>query len=284
MGENIDRIITEFQTSLETIETRGADNFRIANEGIKLSHGTLRALRGHIIKNGFSDTEEEIHFFKNIKVLPQSHLFYYEKVLSCEAYLHPMAPKKRKKYLESKMDEITHFFTVNTIFINYLRLRRTDMDDRYFTRGHLFHAIPMQANGTQYDPDFNTMHDLLLAKVKAKYRYMEYINREMVELRYGNFDVPSEPDSSLEFQGSKIDLVELVYALHAAKVFKGNPDIIVIQRAVERIFNVKLGNIYTRFQEIRERKGERSRFLPHLVDAFVQLLEAGDGLRPNPNF
>ncbi|MEM1337101.1 MAG: RteC domain-containing protein [Bacteroidota bacterium] len=280
MGKDIDSIIKEFQIDLETLETHGADNFLIANEAIILSHDTLKALRRYIVKNGFGDIKEEIHFFKNIKVLPQSHLFYYEKVLSCEAYLHPMSPKKQQKYLEAQMDEITHFFTVNSIFVNYLRLRRTDMDDRYFTRKHLSHAVPMPANGAQYDKEFNTMHDRLLAKVRAEYRYMEHINRQLVELRYGNLETAQEPDSGLEFQGNKIDLVELVYALHAAKVFKGDPDIIVIQRAVERVFNVRLGNIYTRFQEIQQRKGERSRFLPQLLKAFVQLLEDGDGLHP----
>lgn len=278
MGENIDQIITEFQVSLQTIEANGIDRLLKANESIKLSHGTLRKLRKTIVKNGFLDTSAEIHFFKNIKMLPQSHLFYYEKVLSCEAYMHPMKPKKRKKYLEAKMDEITHFFTVNSIFINYLRLRRTDMDDRYFTRRFLGSTVPVQPNGTQYDPDFNTTHDVLLAKVRAKYRYMEYINRELGELRSGNMDMSMEPDTLLEFDGNKIDLVELVYALKAAKVFKGDPDIILIQRAVERLFNVKLGYIYTRYREIQERKGERITFLPKLVHALAVLLEKNDGL------
>ncbi|MEM7485489.1 MAG: RteC domain-containing protein [Bacteroidota bacterium] len=219
-----------------------------------------------------------MHFFKRIKVVPQCYLFYYEKVLSCESFMPPISKKKQRKHLENEMDGITKFFSINSIFINYLRLRRTDLDDRYFVRKYLNDSALVPTNGTQYDPDFNTMRDVLLAKVRASYRYMEYINRSLSELRSDELSDNENQFPVLQFNGNKIDLVELIYALHAAKVFKGNPDISHIQKAVERVFGVELGSIYTRFQQIRNRSGEHIKFLPKLIDAFASLLDDKDGL------
>ena len=278
MEKIIQKILSDFQERLQFIESDSKDKLVEASKGIILCHETLIEMRRTLHKYGFEGPEPEVLFFKSIKVVPQCYLFYYESVLSCESFMPPISVRKQRKHLENEMDTITKFFRSHSTFINYLRLRRTDLDDRYFTRKHLNDGALVPINGTQYDPDFNTMRDVLLAKVRASYRYMEYINHRLSELRLADVAIKVDEPLPLKFSGNKIDLVELVYALHASKVFKGDPDISIIQKAVERLFDVELGYIYTRFQQIQDRSGERIKFLPRLVDAFANLLDKRDGL------
>lgn len=278
MLEERKRIIAGFHKGLQEIETRSGSRMEKANNAIILCHRSLLQLRAEVIENGFATKESEIHFFKNIKVIPQSCLYYYEKVLSFESLMPPISIKRQRKFLEGQMDAISAFFMSNTIYINYLRLKRTDLDDRYYTRKHLKNNALLPTHSTQYDPEFNTMRDVLLAQVRANYRYMEYLNRIMAELHLSPAALKEEASFALDYVGNKIDLVELIYALHAAKVFKGEPDISAIQRAVERLFDVRLGIIYTRFQQIQGRSGERLKFLPRLVSALAGLLEKKEGL------
>ena len=278
MEKIIQKILSDFQERLQLIESASKDNLAEASKGIVLCHETLIEMRRTVHKYRFEGPDAEVLFFKSIKVVPQCYLFYYESVLSCESFMPPISVKSQRKHLENETDKITDFFRANSIFINYLRLRRTDLDDRYFTRKYLNDGALVPTNGTQYDPDFNTMRDVLLAKVRASYRYMEYINRRLSELRLADIAIKVDDPLPLTFTGNKIDLVELIYALHAAKVFKGAPDISIIQKAIERLFDVELGYIYTRFQQIQDRSGEQIKFLPRLVGAFANLLEKRDGL------
>lgn len=278
MNETTNSILLNFQKKLQNIESISKDKLAEATKSIILCHRTLQDLKMAIMKTGFIDIDSEIYFFKSIKVVPQSFLYYYERVLFFETFMPPISIKQQRKFLETEITRITQFLGANSTFITYSRLRKTDLDDRYFTRPFLSDGSLVPTNGSQYDPEFNTMRDVLLAKVRANYRYMEYVNRALSGLSSSPVSIIKNPSAPLKFEGNKIDLVELIYALHAAKVFKGDPDIILIQRSVEQLFNVKLGYIYTRYQEIHSRKGERITFLPKLLTAFAELLDKYDGL------
>lgn len=277
------QIISDFQEKLQSIESKKKDVLLQSDSVVKLCHRTLSKLRRRILENGFKDAASEIQFFKQIKFLPMSQLLYYDMVHSCETYMPKMGFKVQKDYLVNKMEEINTFFNTNAIFVNYLRLQRTDMDNLYFTRNNLEDGLPVSVSGLNYDPEFNSMYDVLLARVEATYKFMEYINRALRELESGPEDLAfkGKQDKPLEYDGKSIDWAEVVYALHEGKVFKGDPQIIVIQRAVERAFNVKIGNIHHRKQEINSRIGERLTFLPFLLNVLLTRLTKRDGLNPN---
>ena len=279
MEKIIDQIITQFQEKLQHITTTNRDELLKVNQGIKLCQATLSKLKKIITNHSFDDMVSEILFFKQIKILPMSYLLYYDQVHYCETRMPKIGYKIQKKYLEQKMEEINTFFSVNSIFVNYVRLQCSNLDECYFTRTFMDNATSTEANGIYHDPEFNTMHDILLAKVKANYMYMEYINKKLRELQSSTGDLPmiKKLEKPLEYLGNSIDWVEVIYALHEGKVFKGQPKITVIQRAVEHAFNVKIGNIHHRKQEIKNRKGERLTFLPFLLNVLITSLNKRDG-------
>lgn len=71
--------------------------------------------------------------------------------------------------------------------------------------------------------------------------------------------------SNLHWTGSKTELVELIYALyHSGCINRGAADIKLLALNFEYTFNVKLGNYYHTFIEIRARKSNRTKFLDSL--------------------
>ena len=70
----------------------------------------------------------------------------------------------------------------------------------------------------------------------------------------------------------KIDLIELIFVIKMS-VNNGNVSIKALQECFEYIFQIKLGNIYDRFGEINERKGDKARYLESLIRYLHQILD-----------
>ncbi len=88
--------------------------------------------------------------------------------------------------------------------------------------------------------------------------------------------------SSINWTGSKVSLVELLYALQSAgSCNNGNIDLKQLAKHFECIFNIDLGNYYRVFQEMRIRKINRTTFLDHLKTRLVQRMDEAD---ENPKF
>jgi hypothetical protein len=83
-----------------------------------------------------------------------------------------------------------------------------------------------------------------------------------------------------QWTGSKVALIELLYALHTEGVFNhGNADLKEVANIFEAAFNVDLGQYHRTFLEIRARKSERAKFLSSLKEKLlVRMEEADEGL------
>jgi hypothetical protein len=281
MENHINKIITEFQNKLQDIESQNNDILLRANKGIKLCQATLSKLKRIITTQNFEDMAAEIHFFKQIKHLPMSYLLYYKKVCSCETYVPKIGYKAKRKYLEQRMEMVNTFFSVNAVFVNYVRLQCSNMDACYFTRNFMDNDSSIETSDIYYDPEFNTMYDKLLAKVKANYMYMEYLNRKIGELYTTDIEPPTRKTlkKPLVFDRKIKDAAEMILGCYAMKVFKGAPSLPVITAAFENAFNIKISNIYKCKQEIKARKGEMIVFLEEMIYHLRRLLEDEDKLK-----
>ena len=279
MENLINGIITEFQEKQQHITATNPDELLKASKGIKLCQATLSKLKKIIIPYSFEDMASEIHFFKQVKHLPMSYLLYYKKVCSCETHIPKIGYKAKRKYLEQKMKMINTFFSVNTTFVNYIRLQCSNLDTCYFTRNFIDNDSSIETNDIYYVPEFNTMRDILLAKVKANYMYMEYLNRKIGKLHDTEIDFPIKGKfkKRLVFVGKKVHLVKLILALKAAKVFKGNPSLSIIKEIFEETFSTKIHNIYKTRGEIKATEHPAD-FLEDLVYWFNKSLEDEDDM------
>ncbi len=80
-----------------------------------------------------------------------------------------------------------------------------------------------------------------------------------------------------KWTGSKVALVELIYALHAEGVFNnGSSDLKDVAEFFEHTLNVDLGQFHRTFLEIRMRKSDRTKFLNSLRDSVLKRMDEAD--------
>jgi hypothetical protein len=81
----------------------------------------------------------------------------------------------------------------------------------------------------------------------------------------------------LKWTGSKVALVELIYALHAESVLNnGNADLKETVSHFENMLDVELGQFNRTFLEIRGRKSDRTKFLSTLTTTLVNRMDDAD--------
>jgi hypothetical protein len=91
-------------------------------------------LKSFVINYSFSDVNEEIHFFKNIKPSFLSEYIFNNKVLQILIRKPIGNNDVLLNYYETNMQEISCFFSANQEFYQYNRLKSTYNDAVYFVR------------------------------------------------------------------------------------------------------------------------------------------------------
>ena len=261
-------LISSNQLSQEILKIEETSSTRILaySRIIKYCLEILETYRLKIKTYTFKSTLEEIQFFKEQKQIPLNQLIFYTNLRSIE--LETIIPGKyERKLLLKKIKKINKFFQKNREFQKYVELEHTFMDEFYFTRGFL-NKIEAYDTPIFWNPEFSTSHDMLLAELKA--------NQKLLLFLYKQTDLLENPQETLlrkhdiNWSSSKVDLIELIYALHfSGAINNGSGDIISIVSLFEEIFNTELKNFYKKFSEIKGRKGRRTKFL----DLITRLLE-----------
>jgi hypothetical protein len=117
---------------------------------------------------------------------------------------------------------------------------------------------------------------MLLSQFKAYGELVTHLRQKQKQLTYPRTKIFSQ-QHGLKWAGNKIDLIELIYALHASGSIKGATGIKQVAEACEELFDVDLGNYYRKFIELRNRKlVERTHFLDTLKSSLIQRMEEAD--------
>jgi hypothetical protein len=243
-------------------------------QAISRSRKHLNFIRSEIKSKGFKSVEQEIHFFKHIKPLPLSHLIYFLKVQKLGYRSPVLLQEEKRKYLFRKMDSINRFHKKHAAFIQYLKQEQTHLDSVYFTRIHGNNSSGKYAFIS--DPEFSTSHDYLLAKYHPYLLFGRYLTYQLELLEHeGSHGQPLR--ERLRWTGQKVDLIELIYALHCSGVFDhGNSSVKKIADAFQELFQCPLGDYYRSYSELRYRKKSRIKFLDRLSVQLQKKMDADD--------
>ena len=142
----------------------------------------------------------------------------------------------------------------------------TYLDEKYFVRHQFDFKMTIDPNLYNYNRDFMTSHDHLVAEIMAHDRLEKFLLQSIYRLD-GYFFQKFSEKSPLTWTGSKSGLVELLYALHVMHCFNnGTSDFSESVKFVEKTLNISLGNFYKTLHEIRNRKTGRVKFLQILAE------------------
>ena len=241
---------------------------------ISKSQNHLNFLKSQIKIIGFKSPEQEIHFFKHIKSIPLSHLLYFLKVQKLLQNSPLLLKQAKRKYIIRKMASLNRFHRKHTPFIEYIKQERTHLDSLYFTRATV-HLSPNK-HGFISDPEFSTSHDYLLAKYHASLLFGRYLTHQLDILEHGATRFKAIGDH-LRWTSQKVDLIELIYALHSSGVFDyGNASVKKIANHFQEQFQCDLGDYYRTYSELRYRKKSRTKFLDQLSEKLQQKMDSDD--------
>lgn len=273
--EQYSHIITELEADLKRIAMTSESMLNTSKSAIKRCRIALVELRWVVINQGFPDVPSEIHFFKEIKPVAYSRLLFYQAVFEIESFRSKYDSERIKRYMKVKLDEIQIFMEENASSVQYYNCGFTYLDSLYFVRDR--DEIPVELKGSQYlmDEQFNTWQDHTFSVLQTNDLLVEYLTREIA--RIDNQEQPHhlQQRSNYSWTGSKIDSVELIYALFFSRVINnGKITIKELAGLFCRVFNMDIEkDIYRYYTEIQRRKIDQTKFIDHLKSVLQQQID-----------
>ncbi|MGN6568142.1 MAG: RteC domain-containing protein, partial [Flavipsychrobacter sp.] len=236
----------------------------------------------------FSNTADEIYFFKELKPKFYSKLVYYVKVFEIESQKPLGATRPLKKYLNKHLAAIRRHSQDHQMFYKYCRSGATYMDEVYFIRASHDIMIGFDLSYLDSTEHFCCNHDLTLATLIANEQLSDYLNHELTKLTSSQLKINANPfqEMELNWAETKASFVELMYGLQSLGAFynsktKTKADMSQVARFFETTLNIDLGNYYRTFQEIRIRKKGRTVFIDKLREQLIQRMDEAD---ENPRY
>jgi hypothetical protein len=270
-------LMLELDMQLRNIHSETVNPIEYAEAAIKVLIPALEKLKAYFLKYKFSNQIEEIIFFKDIKPKLASKLIYYNEVYNM-ATNKPVASKKSvRKFYATELDKLQRYFEENSEFYKYYRTGNRCLDNKYFIRDQHDIRLTLDSFYLQADHRFSTSHDYKVARILANDLMKQHIEKEMATLNTKTKTITATDEKKLHWTGSKVALIELIYALHAEAVFNGgNAELKETVTHFETMFNIELKQFHRTFLEIRSRKSERTKFLTTLKEKLILRMDDAD--------
>jgi len=274
MDKYFNKTLYRLETAIDELEVEADCSIQRMEAVIHLILECLSDLKEYVLKREFKNTDEEIRFFKYQKPAIVAKLIYYNAVYKIETK-KPYGAKPIRKYLNKELKKLKRFFDSNLDFYKYYRSNNSFLDEKMFLRGNHDIKLWLDTYYFQSDQSFSTSHDYKVAKIIANDLIQVYIEDQL----YHKFQKDkSKTQKRLKWTGSKVALIELVYALHYQGVFdNGNNDIREVAQYFESAFGIDLGNFYQTYLELRNRKMNRTKFLDTLREVLLKKMDEQDG-------
>lgn len=277
MKETALRLLEDLETQLKEIELAKKETIERVEDSILKTISVLETLKTNFVKYKFESKKDEISFFKDIKPQFVCKLIYYNEIYNIITNKPFGGNKALKKYYTCELAKLKSFYTENVEFFKYYRNGNTFLDNKYFVRGRYDIKLTLDSFYFQADSRFSTTHDFKVAKIMANDLLQNYLESEVVKIENKAPLFNLTERQVQKWTGTKIALIELVYALHAEGVFNnGASDLKETAKFFEEVFDVDLGQFHRTFFEMRARKADRTKFLNSLRDTLVRRMDEVD--------
>lgn len=269
------KLLEELDRDLKRFHLTMHDNKELAIQSINKIVEVLEQLRTFAVAYSFTHAEE-IEFFKRIKPQFVSKLLYFQDLYHIEINRPCGGRKDIKRYLQREIGKLKMYCSYNCDFYKYMRSGSDYLDSKYFVRGQFDIRLTPDDFFFQTDNRFCTSHDFKAARLLANDLLQTYIEKEMNKLSCQPVYSVNERQVQ-KWTGSKVALIELIYALHAEGVLNnGATDLKETTKFFEETFAVDLGQYHRTFFEMRARKSERTKFLNSLRKTLVSKMDEVD--------
>lgn len=256
----------EFECEYEALKSTTNDVLVLCHKMIEFIEEKLKELGKWLKNHVFSTIQAEIQFFKELKPKMVSKIIYHHQLLKIESSLPP-TKKKKKKHYEKELVKLYEYSMNNKEFYEYYRSKGSFKDEEYFVRKQ-YKNLWDNCSHLISDSKLCTSHDFVLTTFIANEILEGYLEKKLEELNGNNGITNSLLSSNLNWTASKVDLVELIYALQLSGAINGgNCEVKEIATYFGKMFNVDIeDNIYRAFIDIKSRKTNQTKFLNTITD------------------
>jgi hypothetical protein len=240
----INTLLSDLNEQLNFIDIEFDDTINRCEKAIEIIIVSIQKLKILFLKEKFKNQEQEIDFFKNIKPKFTSKLIYYNVIFKIETKKPHGGERILKKYLNNELDKLKRYFDNNLDFYRYYRTGSNYLDIKYFTRGKFDIKMALDSFYFEADHTFSTSHDFKVAKILAHDLIQVFLEDKLLIMENRDPKEKSQvnPKVKQNWTGSKVSLIELLYALHTEGVFNnGASDLKDIAEYFENVFNIDLG-------------------------------------------
>lgn len=259
-----EQIHTKLQVKLNEINNSQIGKLNQIEFCSSACEDAISELKDLVNRLGFRNLDEEIYFFKKMKPMISSKLYYYILLYDLERKRVYSGREAQIEYLQNTLKKIDLFFIENIEFCTYYRTDSNILDDKYFVRSQLSLNLAYSDKFFTYDKGFSTNRDTHIAHIMAKDLLMLHVAGELEKLRNQVNHTNAGVQSHLRWTDTKVSLTLLVYALHSSAVFNGgNVELKEIAQTLGKVCNIDLGDIYRTWSEIKLKK-DPSKFLETL--------------------
>lgn len=249
------------QLELNISEVYGDDRDLVkgAEQSLLLIDEAIVQLKEMITAHQFSSIAEEVHFFKKLKPQFISKFIYYSTILNVESEKPNAGDKAVKKYYEAQLQKLKNFYREQRELYSYYRRNATYLDHKIFVRHSYDLKMKLSTGFYNFDTRFTTSHDHAIARFIATEQLERFFEKQIERAGFGSTATNPSP---LSWSGSKVGLIELIYALYHMNCFNGgNIELSEVIKFAERSLDMDLGNFHKTIFEIRNRKQGPTKFL-----------------------
>jgi hypothetical protein len=232
----------------------------------------LNDLYNWVEKYDFKSIDEEIYFFKELKSRLTSKYIYYHKILEIESNAPTSSKKLKLKYYKSIINDCHIASKKDNDFYKYYRSGFTHYDHYYFTRNGTKQSINKHITRIFIDVKRCSLYDYNLAVIMANDKLIEYYEDRIENINKDSSTCNQSIKSNLNWTGSKVDLIELIYALQTSKSINGGTtDIKEIAISLGKVLNIEIEEgLYRAYLDIKSRKNQKTKFLKTLSENLNQ--------------
>jgi len=272
------------EKSYQINKLKRKDRIKASNEFIQCAEIKINEMNLWLRNHEFENEAEEIEFFKEIKPVVISKLFFYKELLRLETTI-PSGKKIAIKYLKDELSKISSNQIIDYKFYSYYRSLSNELDEIYFTRKTCKNKLETDCYQIDYDNKISTNYDKKIATILSYDELVIYIEKRIKKLKTKKSKKKnteeklktniSNQQSKLYWTGTKIELIELIYALHYQKIINnGNIEIKEIAKRVGSLFNIDINeNLYRNYSDIKNRKYPHSKFILSLAESFQKKIK-----------
>ncbi|WP_072946057.1 RteC domain-containing protein [Flavobacterium granuli] len=272
-------LMSELEQQLKQIHLQTQNPIDYAEQAIKCNILYLEQLKTFFIKYKRLNKKEEIEFFRNIKPKFAAKLIYYNEIYALETNKPLGSLKTIDKYYKAELLKLKSYFKQNKDFYRYYRTANNCLDNIYFIRAKYDLKLMHDSLYFHIDHRFSTSHDYKVARILANDALKTFLEEQIASLEKKSLktSTPAPPATGLKWTGSKVDLIELIYALHTQGLFNnGALSLKDVIGFFETVFHTDLGQFNRVFLEIRNRKSDRTKFLNILKNKLIIRMDDAD--------